>query len=563
LAERLRELTREKSADDARNAQDEPGQQEKAAHPPDSTENGRKVDVASGDSLDKHPSSQEPANGSLAGAPPAEAVASPANATLPEASRSERDSESESPGVQEGSPVSPEASNEPHGVELQTSDAKPDDARAGSDEALRHSLSAFPASTEVGCLSLERVDASDHGAEASGQASAAPAGEMPPDFRNVSREFEADLQSRFNQALADLERRIASEALVEEVAGPLEERIRVAANGIFKEAQNQTWMMHNAVAGELHTFRDQFAKEIQERSGLLDRATRQALELKESLEESLRKGEEALRSLSIAGKETTSQFQTASDVFDNHLRESREALSREISAHRDALEKLRQSVRQDELQLKEEVEKFRSDATAACELVARRTDESLDRLNSTAADVHTKTHDGLERLRADTERRFQSAGLVEKATEHLADATQQIVEPSLERIRKAAQDADSSMSALANHEIQILRQLDAARDEIDSRLQSLLGNQLQLLDATMAGFQSKASEELGKFVERIVAQSSEQLGERLHGMFQDLLTTSSREINGAARTTLSTLHSGLRDIFDPHVPRNGDGEPLK
>ncbi len=375
-------------------------------------------------------------------------------------------------------------------------------------------------------------------------------GESHDAFDSVHRQFEDDLRTRLDGALAEFERRMSSQTLVEDVVGQLEQRIRKGANSIFGEVQGQAWMMHNAVAGELRAFRDQFNSEIQERVALLDRSAQQALRMKESLEQALPKAEEAIRSLSLSGQEATVRLQAASDAFAERLSASRQELTREVESQKAALEALARDLRDDRAHLKEELESFQREAAAACEVLTRTAEKALERFNAEVSQVHERNQEELEKLAVEVEQRILSGGIVERATEQLSRATQEMVEPALDRIRAASQQADSAVETLGLTGRRVSGNLERARQEIESRLGSLLGEQLNVLESTMSGFQQKAAEDLGDLVERVVSQSTRQLDERLHGLVQDLFTTTNNQINGAARATLTTLHDGLKEVFE-------------
>jgi hypothetical protein len=379
--------------------------------------------------------------------------------------------------------------------------------------------------------------------------SPASGSEAPPDFQSIQKQFEADFRKRLDGALAEFERRVSSQALVDDISGQIEQRIRVVADGIFKEVKSQAWMMHSAVAGELRSFRDQFAKEIEERVGMLDRAAQHALQVKEKLEETLPKAEDTLRSLSASGQEAAARFQAASKVFADELRLSHEELSRDVEAQKESWQALAQGMRHDGEQLQAQMEKFRDEAAAAINVLGRTSDQSLEKIAAAADEVSARGRDGIEKLATEIERRILSGGLVEKATERLAKSTQELVEPALERIRKASQAADTAAESLASAGQHVSEQLDSARQQIQARLDGLLSEQLNLLEGAMSGFQRKASEELGDLVERVVAQSTSQMDERLHSMLQDLFATTTKQINTAARATLSNMHEGLKEAF--------------
>lgn len=480
--------------------------------------------------------------------------------------------------------------------------------------------SSSPAPKGPGRQFVDRFHAAVDRAGGSGGKGTAPIWEPPSGLQSIQKQFEDDFQKRMDGALAEFERRLSSQALVDDVAGQIEQRIRLVADGIFKEVKGQAWTMHSAVAGELRSFRDQFGKEIEERVGMLDRAAQQALQLKEKLETTLPKAEGALQSLSASGQEASAKLQGVSKESEERLRLFQQDVLQEIDSQKEALQTLAQTLRQDGLQLQEQMERFRAEAGGAGEVLGRTTDESLEKLNAaageasarfrqdvseeidsqkealqtlaqglrqegqqlqeqmekfraeaggafealgratdqsleklnTAADeASARAREGIENLEAEVERRVLSGGLVEKATERLGKATQELVEPSLERIRMASQEADSAAESLAGTGQRVAEQVEEARKQIEARLDSLLVEQLSQVEGAMSGFQRTASEELGSVVERVVAQSTIELDERLHGLFQDLFVTTSKQINTAARATLSNMQEGLKEAFNP------------
>jgi hypothetical protein len=410
-----------------------------------------------------------------------------------------------------------------------------------------------PAPQEPGQQFLERFQAAVERAETTGENTLASVQQALSELQSAKQDFEVELRERLDGALAEYEKRISSQDLLGDVAGQLEERTRQAADNIFREVQGQAWVMLNAVAGELRSFRDQFGKEIQERVGMLDKATQQALQLKEELAGALPQAEDILRSLTVAGQEASTQVHAASAAVAEQIRRSREALAQEMEAQRESLKALVQECRQDEINLKEAIEKFRGEAGAASDILNRMADQSIERLNAGTEEATAHARAGIENLAAEMEQRILSGGLVEKATAQIESATREVVDPAIERIRNASAEADSVSNSLVQTGQQVVGRLGVARQEIETRLDTLLNEQQSLLEASMGGFQRKATEELGNLVERVVAQSSQQLNDRLQGLCQDLLVTTSKQINGAARATLSTLHHGLKDVFEPEA----------
>jgi hypothetical protein len=407
-----------------------------------------------------------------------------------------------------------------------------------------------PALAGVGQQFLDRVKAGGGRREPDSEGSSVSVQRAVAELQTARQQFEAELRARLDGALAEFERRLPAPLPVGEVTAQLEEKAKIAADKISREVQGQAWVMLNAVANELRSFRDQFGKEIQERVGLLDQATRQALQLKEKFEETLPKAEDLLRALSASGQEASAQLQAASASLAEQLQVAREELSRETEARAEMLRTLAHDCHLEEQRLGEQVEKLRREAEAAGDVLGRIADQSIERLNTGADEAEARIRNGLEKLAAEVERRILSGGLVEKATGQIERAAAQVVEPSVERILQAGAQADSSVESLNRTSRELVSRLEAARQEIELRLDGLVNAQQNLLGATISGFQRKATEELGNLVERVVAESSEQLNERLHTLFQDLLATGSQQINSAARTTLNTLHQGLKDVFE-------------
>lgn len=408
---------------------------------------------------------------------------------------------------------------------------------------------APPAPRGPGQQFMERFNAAVGRADGSGEKSSPAGREVPPEFQNIQKQFEADFRKRLDGALAEFERRVSSQALVEDISAHIEQRIRKVADGIFKEVKDQAWMMHSAVAGELRAFRDQFGKEMEERVVSLDRAAQHALQLKQSLEEVLPKAEGTLHSLASAGQAISAQSDEASKLLEEQLRNSREEFSREIESQKTALHTLAQGLRDDGLRLQEQMEKLRGESAAACELIGCAADQSLEKLNAAADEVNARAREGIERLAAEIERRILEGGLMEKATERFASAAEEIARPSLDHLRQAGQGADSAAEVLGHAAHRVTEQLAAARKQIEGQLDGLLGVQLNLLEDAMSGFHRKASEELGNLVERVVSQSTSQLDEKLHGMLQELFTSTTKQINNVARASLSNVHEGLKEAL--------------
>lgn len=410
-----------------------------------------------------------------------------------------------------------------------------------------------PASPTLSQQFLEQFKAAVDRAETAGETTLVSVRQALADLQTAKHEFEIEIRDRLDGAIAEYERRLASETLAEDAAGQLEERTRQATDKVFREVKEQAWVMLNAVAGELRSFRDQFGKEVQERVGLLDQATHQALQVKEGLEEALPQAKDMLQSLPLAGQEAAARVQAASEAITEQLQSSREALSEEIAAQKEALKALLNDCHQDELRLKQEIEKFRTEAEAAYDVLGRKADESLERLDAGADEAGTRVRAGLENLAGEIEQRMLSGELIEKATGQVERATQEVVEPALERIRNAGAEANSVADSLTRTGDEVVGRLGTARQEIESRLDTLMEEQRNRFESSMNGFHRKAAEELGNVVERVVAQSSEQLDERLRSLFDDLLSSTSEQINGTARATLNSLQEGLKGVFDPQA----------
>jgi hypothetical protein len=397
----------------------------------------------------------------------------------------------------------------------------------------------------------EQVEAASERAEAIGEDPLVSIRQELAELQSGRQQFEAELRARVDSALMGLRQDQSSQMLVENAGDQLEQRTRQAADNIFREAEGQAWVMLNAVASELRTFRDQFAKEIGERTAVLDRVTQQALQVREKLDEALPRAEDVLRSLSHSGQKAAAQFQEASAALEDQLSSAREALTAHMEAQREALKAQTDERRQDELQLREEIGQFGKEAEARYNALIRTGDQALERINAGADEVETRIRGRLEKLAAEIEGRVLSGGLLEKATEQLERATQEAVESSLERIKRAGLEANSVADSLNRTARQVSGQFDTAREEIEARLDSLLGKQQSLLEASMAGFQRRAREELGNLVERVVEQSSQQMLQRLNALGEDLLVSTSKQITDTARATLSTLHDGMKEIFEP------------
>jgi hypothetical protein len=371
------------------------------------------------------------------------------------------------------------------------------------------------------------------------------------EMQSAQQRMEAEVRARLDKALAEFGRRMPAPLSFEDEIAQMEQRAKIAADNITREVQGQARVMLDAVASELRGFRDQFGKEIQERVAVLNRATQQAFQLKEKLEPLLPKTENLLLSLSSSQQEASIRLQTGSAALGEQLRASREALASETEAQGETLRGLARDTREDQERLKEELDTFRREAEAAGDVLARVADQSLERLKAGAEQAEAHIRAEMEKLATEVEARILSGGLVEKATRQIERAAQEVIEPVLERINYAGATANSSADSLNRTSQDVVGRLDAARGAIESRLDGLLSEQQALLQASMSGFQRQATEELGNLVERVVAESSEQLNDRLHAVFQDMLVSTSQQINGAARSTLGTLHQGLKQVFEP------------
>lgn len=425
------------------------------------------------------------------------------------------------------------------------------EAKRPGEEPSREPAPSSPASRGPGRQFMERFHAAVDRADPATEKSPASNWETPPDFQSIQKQFEADFRKRIDGALAEFESRISSQALVDDVAGQIEQRIRLAADGIFKEVKSQAWTMHSAVAGELRAFRDQFGKEIEERVGMLDQAAQQALQSKEKLEETIPRAEDAVRSLSVSSQEASDKFEAAAKGLEEQLRRTGEELSREIESQMEMSQTLSAKLRQEASQLNEQMETFRGESAAARDHLGSAADQSLEKVNAAAEETGARAREGIENLAREIERRILSGGLVERATERLGEATQEMVEPALDRLRKATEESRSAAESLSTEGQRVAGQLDSAREQIEARLDGLLGEQLNLIEGAMTGFQRKASEDLGGLVERVVAQSTSQLDDRLHGLLQDLFATTSQQINTVARASLTNMNEGLKEAFKP------------
>ncbi|MDE3136296.1 MAG: hypothetical protein KGL59_06965 [Acidobacteriota bacterium] len=447
----------------------------------------------------------------------------------------------------------PRWGSKPENLESADRDESSQEVTGLSAQVRHEDPSLSPASAELDPQLLEQIKEAVDRAEKNGETALSSVHEFLAEWQSAQQKFEAGIQERLDGALAQVERRLSSPVLPENFAEQLEQRTRQATDHILREVQAQARVMLNAVAGELRSFRDEFGKEIQERTGTLDRAAQQALEWKEKLDASLPRAEEVLRSLSVARRELSAQVQSASTDVEAQLQSSREALRQEIESETASLQRLLEERRQGEERFRKEIEKFQRESAAACDVLGKLADHSIERLNAEAEEATGRVRAGLENLATEVERRILSGGLVERATGEIETAAQAVVEPAIERVKSAGAEAESAADSLNRAGQEVVGRMGAARQEIETRLDALMGEQQGLLEASMAGFHRKAAEELGNLVERVVAQSSQQLDERLQVLCQDLLAATSKQINGAARSTLSTLHQGLKEVFEPET----------
>ena len=156
----------------------------------------------------------------------------------------------------------------------------------------------------------------------------------------------------------------------------------------------------------------------------------------------------------------------------------------------------------------------------------------------------------LDAIGAEPDLLFDLSSMLHEIGTQVTAAVTTTSSPVLERVKNAGAEAESAAESLNRAGQEVVGRLGTARQEIESRLDALVGEQQGLLEASMGGFHRKAAEELGNLVERVVAQSSQQLDERLQSLCQDLLAATSKQIDGAARSTLSTLHQGLKEVFE-------------
>lgn len=400
--------------------------------------------------------------------------------------------------------------------------------------------------------SPEKFEAPANAIEPTGESVLASIRQELAELRSARQEFEIEIRDRLDVAIAEYERRLTSEALAMEASGQFEGKTKQATDKIFREVKEQARGMLNAVGNELRTFRDQFGKEVQDRAVMLDEATRRAMRIKEKLDETLPVAEEVLHSLPLAGQEAATQVQAAAAAIADQLNGSHQALSLEIENQRSCFKTLLQDCHQDEMRLREEIEKFRTEIAAASELPARLAEESMERLRAGADEVDARLRTGLESLAGQIEHRLLSPEVVEKATTQIETAAQQqVLEPALECIWNASVEADSAAECLNRASQDVMGRLGAARQQIEARLDALMGEQQVVLESSLKGLHRRAADELGNVVERVVEQSTQQLDVRLHALFDDLLNSTNEHIDGVARTTLSNLHDGLKGIFEP------------
>lgn len=440
----------------------------------------------------------------------------------------------------------PECDREPQQLENRLQEVAETPVEAGQE----HSPSA-PASQGDSQQALEPVKVAFAWAATIGEDTLASARQLLADLQDTKREFEAELQERFDGALAEFERRVSSHAAFDEVVGRLEQKSNLAQDNILHEVEEQTLSVFNTVVTELRSFRDQCIRVIQERAASLERTTQQALELKNRIEESFPQAEKILQSLSVKAQDASAQLEAASAAFSEELRDSRKSLSQEIEIEKETLNALTQERKREEMRMKEEIERFRRESAAAYDIFGDMADQSLQRLNAGVDEANARARAGLEDLAARIEQRILSGGFIEKVTEQVEQAAQGVVERAVERMKVAGAEAESTSASLAQASQRVVDRFGRARQEIESRLDSLMGEQHDLFQTTMAGFQREAAEDLGNVVERVVSQSAQELDERLRTLCNDLLVSTGKQIDGAARVTLDTVYTGLKEAFEP------------
>lgn len=341
---------------------------------------------------------------------------------------------------------------------------------------------------------------------------------------------------------------VPSPTLVGETGEQLERAIQEAAQKVFFEAREQTWSVLGAVNAELRTFREQFGKEIEERISLCDRVTQQALEVQRRVEDTLPRASEVLRSLPLAGEEATAQVQAAVMASTDQLQDSREALSEEFESQKKTLQALAQDCLQKELRLKERTEKFERESAAACDLLGRIAEECFDRLQARANEIDARGRAVAEKLEIEIEQRILSGRLIERATAQIEKAAQAVVKPAPERIWNAGAKAES-VADRGVHEV--VGRVDTAEPPIAWRLATVMGEKQGLRESSMRGFHHNATVELGNLIDRVVAQSSQRLDERLHSLSKGIFNSADDQVKGMARSTLGTVHEGLEGAFEP------------
>jgi hypothetical protein len=569
LAERLKQLTAENPSDEPESGSGKTAEKSQAA-PSSADVQDSKVSVAmvtdseleteSSDvmgTLDAHAGrNEEPAANrqrNPAATSMVTATQSPADLLAASLSQGRQSGENSASGAGRKVFRAPKWGSKPETPETSDRDEEIRELRGPSTPVQQEGSSSAPATAGLDPQLLEQLKEAVERAEKNGDAALSSVRDGLADLQLARQKFEAEIQERIEAAIAEHASRASSPTLPENFDEQMEQKTRQATDHILREVQGQARLMLNAVAGELRSFRDEFGKEIRERASTLDRATQQAIEWKEKLDEALPRAEEVLRSLSAARQEISGQVQSASEAIAEHLQSLRAALLQEIETQTATMQDLVNDHHQNEQRLREEIEKFQREAAAACDVVGHLADHSIERLNAEVEEATGRMRAGLENLATEIEQRILSGGLVEEATDRIENAAQRVVEPAIECIKNSASQAESVADSLNRAGKEVVGRLGAARQEIESRLDALMGEQQGLLEASMSGFHRKAAEELGNLVERVVAQSSQQLDERLQVLCQDLLSATSKQINGAARSTLGTLHQGLKEVFEPET----------
>lgn len=349
------------------------------------------------------------------------------------------------------------------------------------------------------------------------------------DLQIARQEFEVEIRDRLESAISEHERQTSSPTPAREAREQLERATQDATRKIFLEAREQAQSVLGAVNAELRTFREQFGKQIDERVSLCDRVTQQALEVNRRVEDTLPQAREVLRSLPLATEEATAQVQAV-------LADSRMAFSEEIESQKKTLQILVQDCRQGELRLKERIEKFEKESGAACDLLGRIAEECFGRLQARADEIDAQVRAGAENLAIEIEQRILSGGLIETV---------------LERIRNAGAKKESAAKPIDRSVHEVVGRLNTTERQIASRLPAPTRGKQRLPEPSMRAFNHNAAVELGNLIERVVAQSSQQLDARLHSLSNGSLTSANDPINRKAHSTLGTVHEGMKGGFEP------------